>query len=95
MNDEQLAEEIAMTRQDYATLRHFLRLAVGKREAICKEIGFDDDETVAQLRELIAVYTEEERMLIEMLNEEDVVADPLLVLREAQTPQAGDLDASA
>jgi hypothetical protein len=99
MNDdtpnEDITQEIAMTRKDYVMLRYFVQRAVEKRIAICKEIGFDDDETIAQLRELIAIYAEEERMLVAMLKEGDVVDDPMLALREAQTPQAGDLGASA
>jgi hypothetical protein len=77
-------EEIAMMRQDYATLRHYVRLALDKRKAINVEFGLDDDEAADQLQQLLFTFKEEERILLEMLDEGDVVSDPLLHLREAK-----------
>lgn len=77
-------QEIAMMRQDYATLRHYVRLALDKRKAINVEFGLDDDEAADQLQQLLFTFKEEERILLEMLDEGDVVSDPLLHLREAK-----------
>lgn len=82
MND--LSQERAEVRQRFATMRHFVSLAITQREKMCKDFGFDDDELVEQMKHIVAVFSEEERILLEMLAEEDVVEDALLNWREAK-----------
>jgi len=83
MND--LSQERAEVRQRFANMRHFLSLTIAQREQMGKDFGFDeDDEMVGQLKHIVAVFREEERILLEMLAEEDVADNPMLVLREAR-----------
>lgn len=83
MND--LSEERAEVRQRFANMRHFLSLVIAQREQMGKDFGFDeDDEMVGELKHIVAVFREEERILLEMLAEEDVADNPMLVLREAR-----------
>jgi hypothetical protein len=79
-----LSSERAEVRQRFANLRHFTSLVITQREKLNTDFGLDEDEIIDQLKHIVAVFSEEERILLEMLAEEDVVDDAMLNWREAK-----------
>lgn len=74
----------AEVRQRFGNLRHYATLLIDQRIKLNTEFGLDEDEMLDQLKHIVAVFREEERILLEMLAEEDVVDDAMLHLREAK-----------
>lgn len=77
-------EDIERMKSDYAFLRHLLNQAMRVRERINTNFGLDDDEMVGDLKQMIAASKFEQETLLAMLNDGDVVSDPLLAIREAR-----------
>lgn len=78
-------EDIERMKSDYAFLRHLLNQAMRVRERINTNFGLDDDEMVDDLKQMIAASKFEQETLLAMLNDGDVVNDPLLAIREARS----------
>lgn len=76
-------EDIAAMKADYEFMRHLLNQALRVRERINSNFGLDDDDMVNDLRLMISASKFEQDALASMLNEGDVVENPLLAIHEA------------
>ncbi len=84
-------EDIERMKSDYESLHHLLNQAMRVRERINTNFGLDDDEMVGDLKQMIAASKFEQETLLAMLNDGDVVSDPLLAIREARNPDLSHL----
>ncbi len=82
-----LNDDIEKMKSDYTFLRHLLNQAMRIRERINTNFGLDDDEMVDDLKQMMIATKFEQETLLAMLNDGDVVSDPLLTIREAKQDQ--------
>lgn len=77
-------EDIERLKSDYEFMRHLLNQASRIRERINTNFGLEDDEMLNDLKQMIAATKFEQQALISMLDDGDVVNDPMLTIREAR-----------
>lgn len=80
-------EDIERLKSDYEFMRHLLNQASRIRERINTNYGLEDDEMFNDLKQMIAATKFEQQALISMLDEGDVVNDPMLTIRESKQVQ--------